>query len=108
MLIQAYDGDGIRVAQKATMKGMKGGMESIVKFQSAAVPIYLEVMCPECGPAREYQSGHRPRPSLRSVVIANNEIGQAVRCPSCNTKLVVTTEAVVVKLLEGEGEEKIN
>jgi len=82
-------------------------MAKVVRIKGAAVPIYLEVMCPECGPARAYQSGPRRRPSLRGAAIVNNEIGQTVRCPNCSTKLVVTTEAVVVKLLEGEGEGEI-
>jgi len=39
-------------------------------------------------------------------VVVNNEIGQTIRCPNCDTKLVVTTEAVVVKLLEEKSEER--
>jgi hypothetical protein len=81
-------------------------MTKVVKFQGGPVPIYLEVVCPECGPARPYQADQRRRPAVRGAVVVNNEIGQTERCPNCDTKLVVTTEAVVVKLLEETSEER--
>jgi hypothetical protein len=75
-------------------------MTKVVKFKGEPVPIYVEVICSECGPAPASRSGPRRSSSVHTAVVVNNEIGQLVCCPNCSTNLVVTTEAVVVRLLE--------
>lgn len=81
-------------------------MAEVVRFKAPG-PIYVEVMCPECGAVEAQPLSQRRQPVPYGAAVINNEIGQTFRCPNCRSQLVVVTEAVVVRLLEGEGTQEI-